>query len=940
VPASGLVYTPSVAELNAVMPLVYLGYAGSLLDNVFVQYVEERTGLTPGRALLQAGGNMVDFVGPVTLGRCQSVDLKPYTRVRIARDGVTDFLGILKRRHDSGQADQVVWEAWDYRWLLSKIAILGCLVYNKTDDTVKLCTSYIHRVNPEGYRNCIVANVPGYGAAPVFNWQAEACDREQAIELQDAKVEPTGYVRAWTPRLHLMYLCCLANLAKNSVDGNNIDAWRSIAKSDNLKWGADSLNFVAGGDMDHVMPDTSFRGQKILGAIGETLKHSNTYGLKMTYDGDQSRVGFYIKAGAAGASGAAGGAVPSARDLPLQRGGDANDINTIHDFDLDEDSAETAEAVVALGAPNHIESRVSYTKDPADCLVPAWESETDANGEAYAARKCLWGADQGQPIGDYCIYPETINDYTGTWLTADGDGGRPLAVPASPSAIDLMRQCFPRFMRAFKLDSEQLVAAGILAASDNRFAATAQFAVLSVPRKPLPHQLSYILDASGEKTKERWPIRVEVTDLQAGGASPKWHDVTAQSGLEVKDDSYIYLSGLTDENSAATDLLYTGTMFDPWNMALKGIRLNLAVPTDHRVMGYAEQTGDVASEIADELEGPLEDSIDSPGAWRFEDRVKSYPVASPQKILANGTTETSGESGIGGPLLDETADALAHAQQRLSFSRRRRQASSWRLIGIRPEYHAGDFIGKIKCSGGGAGDRDYDLNAPLDILTRDYMHQETIAGNIPEHGHASTVARASTALPLPTPARGGEPGPSTSMAQTPYDHTPSPTESPGHATLRGGSTAPATAPVAAYDYVPEEGAHDAWERDSATDMSSQRQGLSVPNGEARMGPGQSANPATSVAQTLPERHSNVEASDSAARAEAKRQLASNKPIGPEERKDLERRAKAPTMGWKAGKHINRGIGKTDEPPPKDLQDADIEGRIRRQMQKEREGAEE
>ncbi|MGD0090592.1 MAG: hypothetical protein ABSE73_11790 [Planctomycetota bacterium] len=813
-PAAGVVANPSAAEMKAVIPDVFVN--GQMTVNVWCQYVEDRTGITPGRAMLQAGGNSVDINGPVTLSRFPNMDIKPYSRIKVVLDGYTDFLGILKRRHDMGQADQVIWEAWDDRWKLSKIPILGCLVYDPVDATVKFLTRYVHRVNPNGDHNCIIAMVGGQ-LMPVFSWAAEAADQAAVVQVQSAQIQADGNLRAWTPRLHLMYLCGLVNLAKGAVDGTNIQAWRSISQSAYLKWDPSSLNFASGGDMDHVMPDSTFRGQKILGAICETLKHSNTYGLRMQYEGDVSSVSFYVKDSTA----------PQKRQLPLQRGGPANDANTIYDFDMDEDSGETAEAVVALGSVPHVETSVLLSNpDPdaiggTDTLRPGWTGAEDA-----AARRCINGGDANvTPPPEFATYPSIINDYNGSWLVADGNGGRPKISARTADAVSLCRQHFPRWMRAFRLNSQALYAASqALQGSDHRFQDTTQFPYLNMPRPILETQLTYLLDTVF-KSKQRWPIRIEISNLAAGSSDftlkAKWHDVTAQAGVEVKSDNLIYLSGLTDDNSAA-DLIYTGQMICPFALPpatpdkpgcqLRGIRINLAIPTDGRVMGYAEAPGDVSADLAKELQGPIEDVIDSPSAWRFEDRVKSRPVASPEAIRQDGSVEYYTDPGLTGALLDESGEALKHAQQKLAITKRRRQLTSWKLIGIRPDWHAGDYVDRVTCKGA-AGDHDYTLEAALDVVTRDYANQVTVCGNTAEHSAASSSGSSGLST-----ARGGvatQRGPSntpTSPPATPsyksyvpenyHPESPPPAAAPSTAPQRTSTAvtaAPAVGPTSGSD---------------------------------------------------------------------------------------------------------------------------------------------
>ena len=160
--------------------------------------------------------------------------------------------------------------------MLSKIPVHGCLVYDKTQDQVLFISGYVMRCNPNGYRNCIGATIPGIdGIVPVFTWAAEA---GAAYDNSDTDSQlAKGVIGSWTPYKAIKYACALANIKAGSVLGTPQSKWRSLATATRLQWpmkNNELLTMDSSGEpeMYKKLPDHVFQGKTMLGFMTEIMR--------------------------------------------------------------------------------------------------------------------------------------------------------------------------------------------------------------------------------------------------------------------------------------------------------------------------------------------------------------------------------------------------------------------------------------------------------------------------------------------------------------------------------------------------------------------------------------------------------------------------------------------------------------------------------------------
>ena len=752
-PASIDITTAPQRDMDAVRPLVKIN--SELVDWVTVTAIEDSTGILPSRALLRLGSNQYDDEAPVTLNRFD-YGFKRGARIEIFHEDEILFLGnLLKRRDtDDGDGSTVVWEAVDDRWLLSKIPLRGCLVYDPTDNVVKFIPRYVPRTNPRGKWNCIVVNVgSGIGHYPVFTWTSDVGKSyESPVEAFDP-LAAVGEATAWTPRRFLQYLQLYATLDPARLSGTGGKSWRSLHNSRRLVWDTDSLQ-ISGQDsqtqfdpLDRKMPDVAFRGEKVLGAIDKTLKAAGTHGLRIQYTALsptswRSRVQFYPK----GYTGLRDDEVRR-KVIPLQRSGSPVDINTAFAFNMHEDADEIAEAVLVEGAPVQVETSITFTNPTAsdyaatsDGLKPAW---TRAQETAFL-QGINGGAGPGP--GTYAKYP-SVQGSTTLDLTADGGGSpaRALAFARTEAAQALLRQCYPTVFRAFYADSAQITA---LFGLDAQYLGVDEYPLLLTARQIYDEQLQFALERvsglfSGDsRIQKNFPVRIEVW----GAADSAYHDVAFTKGLQQDGNSLIWLDGLADPVSGEPDSIIDGDLItDPLNVVLKKIRMNVAMPMDHRVLGYAEVDNSVSEldpGLATDLGGPPLDYIDSPDAYHEKHQFDSSPAAFAKFYAGENVVTTPLNRLL--PPGSEQPHAEYAARRRLDVSRFPKRQSSWQMIGIRPEFRAGDWIDKVKMVNAVDSESDFDINAPIETVTYDFIDQRTVLGGLisqlPSQGGAVRVS--------------------------------------------------------------------------------------------------------------------------------------------------------------------------------------------------------
>lgn len=769
--------------ISAEMPTVTaeVEINGSAYDWLTCTHIEDSVGILPSRAKIRIGGKAADVTGPITLNAVQW-PFKYGSRVRITLNstGIL-FLGQLVKRQDIGGEESIVWEAWDDRWLLMQIPVRGCLVRDSYSGLVQFLPRYECRTNPHGYWNCCGAKI-GNNVYPVFTERAEMGKLYESPDETFNDSLEDGKLTAWTPRRFLQYLRLIANLdASSGIVGITAQNWRSIKNSQRIVWTTQSLN-IFGSDLaqkgvdplDKKHPDFKYQGKRMLGAIVDCLEIAGTHGLYLNLNNnEQSAVAFYPER-------KSNKIMVSPTDgtvIPLVRGGSAVDINTGYDFELEEDASKIAESVLVEAAPVLTEIPMTWTGTESNSVLkPAWTHPAgfascnivSGQTEHEAALAVVFGNNSeskdgsGNPLAVHAWYPDIQNSTDRSCFKyADGQGGRPLALVNTNEAMNLMRKCFPRVFAAWYLDTNVAQQQGLLAGFDNRYSSSPLN--LGGVRQILHEQLQfYVKDPTGNGSvtngvKSTFPIRIQVGgtvggDVNQGGTN--WHDVAENSGLRVEGDGFIYFDGLVENIDSNNDCLYSNSLLTkpswptlPNDVAAtivpKTLRINAACPLDVRVTGYKEidkGNSDLDAALFADLGGPFELYIDSSGhtpetgAYFEKHQVKSQPSPATQYYTGTDGTQLTPSGQTLTRLLPpgtEQPHADYAAQRRLAASQYLHRRSSWKMIGIRPEYTVGMWIDKVKIVNGAQGDADYDLSSPIRTRTMVFVgRQETALGGL------------------------------------------------------------------------------------------------------------------------------------------------------------------------------------------------------------------
>lgn len=737
--------TLAANEIAAMRPAVYID--GQLRTDVYCDSILERVDGQPGEATMSQHPS-VDEAGPITLRQHnQRIDFGSRVKVMVG-DAEILFLGHIVRREDQGKSDSIRWVAYDDLWLLSLIPVRGALVYDPDlsgTTKVKFLSRYTPHCNPGGFWNCVgapVANIPGGTVWPVF---APVADFGKTYEMPDEQFgEITeGRLTPWTPRLFLKYLCLLANLPSSAVAGIHTNHWRSLYGSADCRWRVDSIDGMRGaialGDyvdpLDRKLPDIDFRGTRMLRAITRALDCAGTHSLRVTPYMDSagsinSRVEFVSKGWSA---------LLTADPLPinLKRGGTMDTVDTAVDFSLAEDVTETAEAVLVEGDVTRVETRLEYDPDDDETsLRPAWTEEEE---QAFLA------VIQSKEDSDYALVPQDIGEEISDWQSppddwedADGSDGRPYAEKRSPEAVALARQFYPTVFRAFVVDSKYMTTA--LAGAESEFTSTALYPRLRHNRPILPEQLQFMLrqvnaaEAEANRLRTRYPIRVQIK--QSGG---NWVEAVG-AGIRLTGDNVVWIDGIAESRNGFEDCIYIGDLMavgDENSFAKSELRINCAMPMDHKVFGFYKTDASVfAKALRDNIGGqPPMLHIDSPEGYREYHQVASRPTAALTYLAGDDGSETTitAEAGLTRivPPVSERAHAERAAERRLASSRHPRRASAWVMPGIRTEYKAGAWIGAVKMiDSNHTDDTDYRIDASIATVRHDFLAQTTTLGGL------------------------------------------------------------------------------------------------------------------------------------------------------------------------------------------------------------------
>jgi hypothetical protein len=729
------IVTTSAATDTAVTADVYIN--GALQPYLACTAIEETLGLVPGRAMLQLRGETLTITGPFNLNRYDWVSFMRYgARVTVQRGDEVLFAGVLLIRADNGQHDSITWIALDDRWLLSRLPVRGALVYD--NNVVSLFTRFRPRLNPSGALNCIGASVGGR-TWPVF---APVAEKNKGHDVTDDVFDEAlsdGVVTAWTPRRALMYLYLLMHTDQNGWNAESNA--RNLLTSERISWSETAADELSGdvdgsGDpLDRKCPDETLRGSVLL-ALGKVLKMAGTHELRMLpqYGSGVSEVRFADIAKEP----------EDALDIPLLRGGDADDVNTAYDFELHESAQDTAEAVLLEGEVRKLETDLIY--DPGESgntILPAWTATRLSHFQTV-----IWGAASGQSKGEFALFPSTYG--AAPTLQADGLSGRPFARACTDEAIALARQLYPEVLVEFEVDSDALFTAGALkgypsAGGTPAFDDVTTHPILRESRPVFPKQLQHIL-MGANTLPTGYPVRVRIE------TSDGWVDAPYASGFRPGATSF-RLSGLAEMANLDPWCIYGGDLReDPHEITVRAVRINAAMPMDHRTSAYAglaaHEEGVFDPSLLVEFGGPVMDYLDA-GGYRDDYQFKSKPSPLVTPPNTGVTINSDGITGYVAPG-SEYGQALKGAERKLAGSRWVKRRSSWKMVGIRSEYRPGLWVRKVVIRGGAAGDLDYWISAPVRTVVFDFLRQTTNVGGLLSELYGQ--ARGGSEAPVPAAA--------------------------------------------------------------------------------------------------------------------------------------------------------------------------------------------
>ena len=168
--------------------------------------------------------------------------------------------------------------------------------------------------------------------------------------------------------------------------------------------------------------------------------------------------------------------------------------------------------------------------------------------------------------------------------------------------------------------------------------------------------------------------------------------------------------------------IYSGHLYSTGSRAqlttldctLKNLRMNIAIPMDHRVNGYSQTSASydddgrsdwlyLNANYSRATGGEFMQYIDSGSTFKEEHQVASYPSddgSVKNRLLPPGS---------------EAENAEYAAQRRLYQTQRIQRLSSWKMFGVRPEWKIGMWIDQVEQIGVFAGGQTYQVGAPYRI---------------------------------------------------------------------------------------------------------------------------------------------------------------------------------------------------------------------------------
>jgi hypothetical protein len=569
-------------------------------------------------------------------------------------------------------------------------------------------------MNTGGFRNCAYGTIGGE-TWPVFSYQAEAGSAGKSSD--DAGDGKDGASCFWTAQRALEYVRLCATVPVPTTGDLVTYATLKIFNPKECSWPAGTTKFDSELMKDR-LPETPLVGMSILGAIHKILEISGEYGLTLRYD-EYASVDFYPKDNVNGQKGLV---------FDLQTSGMVDGFTGICEYQIIADASQVYTGCRVSGSPYQVESSFHY--DPGvgaygygvdGTLVPGW---TTIEGEAF--RAMITG-----DSNNYAQAPQDPASPLDSWVSMDGNDGRPLIRPKTQAALQMARACFPKAYRAFRIPSDSSgggysTIEAMLDGYDEIYKGVPR---LNVPRMPGPEQLQpYYEDAGDLRGRIRYPVRIRVATYTA--ADDELHDVTANSGFRITDDGLIWLDGLTDE-SASYDRIYEGSFFiDPDKVKLRHFFINMWIAGDVRVSSsrdiFAGAT-DVRNvkkilnpDAFDGKNKGLEFYVLDPDGYLDEQQINSEPSPSGSVVGMDGKATAQPLTKL---LRTDYYQIQKHAERRLKNLTSIRRGGDMRFPTIRTDLRAGVMVKEIVKRGDVGG--KWDCGRPIKTLKFNYEEQKT-----------------------------------------------------------------------------------------------------------------------------------------------------------------------------------------------------------------------
>jgi hypothetical protein len=318
---------------------------------------------------------------------------------------------------------------------------------------------------------------------------------------------------------------------------------------------------------------------------------------------------------------------------------------------------------------------------------------------------------------------DVAGDLSSGYVTLDGTLGKPEIRAGTPQAIAMARANFPRVGKCFRLKQSTK----LFTILQETFA----YAPMLKAGRPISEvQLQcYYENEADKRGLLPYPIRVQLRVV--GEADEKWHDVTSNTGIRLTSDGLIYFDGLADDCGDSDDWLLDSPLegLKPASPmpAMKEMKVNLAIPLDTRPWRIANVEDSDPFNISGKVgtTWPTYKLIFDPKGFMYHYQFNSNPclasfiqtgAAFPNNLALLPITRT---------IRDDRSELLSHSTRRLKEFAKLNRHSSWKLIGIRPEFWAGSFIREVNLR---YAEENYPIFHALETVTFDFINQVTVCG--------------------------------------------------------------------------------------------------------------------------------------------------------------------------------------------------------------------